>query len=186
MRLLLIRHPRPLVAPGICYGSSDLAADPAHQAQVLAALQPEVQAALASGARLISSPLQRCAALAHALAERLDCPIETDPRLQEMDFGQWELRSWTDIARAEVDAWAADLVHYRPGGGENVLEVARRVQDFRAALQRQQRDAILICHAGTIRLLTACQPGLSLEEIALHAAQSPHHIPYGASLTMHI
>lgn len=186
MRLLLIRHPRPAIAPGICYGSSDIVAEPSHHAQVLEAALPEVQAALESGAQLIASPLRRCADLARELAERLGCHLEMDSRLQEMDFGAWELHPWSDIPHADVDAWADDLLHYRPGGGESVLQVAQRVHAFRADLQRQQRDAVLICHAGTIRLLSACQSGLSLEEAALKAAQTPHQIPYGAIQSMHI
>ena len=43
-----------------------------------------------------------------------------DARLAELDFGHWEMQSWDGIPRAEVDAWAADVAHYRPGGGESV------------------------------------------------------------------
>jgi alpha-ribazole phosphatase len=28
MKLILVRHPQPLVAPGVCYGSTDLAIAP--------------------------------------------------------------------------------------------------------------------------------------------------------------
>ena len=190
MRLILIRHPQPLVAPGVCYGSSDLPTAPDDVERVLAELRSS--ASIASGAArssapvvppgtpLYSSPLQRCAALAH----RLGAPV-LDARLAEMDFGAWELRSWDDIAHAEVDAWAADLVHYRPGGGENVLQVAARVAAFRAELLRQpHRQAAIVCHAGTIRLLTALQAGLPLPETALRAAALPHKITYGEAVIL--
>ena len=107
-----------------------------------------------------------------------------DPRLVEMDFGSWEMRRWDDIARAEIDAWAADLVHYRPGGGDSVLRMAQRVAGFYADLQRQQADAIVVCHAGTIRLLAACHAGLAPADAALQAARTPHAIAYGAALTL--
>jgi len=181
MRLILVRHPRPQIAPGVCYGSSDIPALPEHQAQVLA----ELLASLPD-AELVTSPLHRCADLAAQLAHHRNAALSTDHRLAEMHFGAWEMRPWEDIPRAEVDDWAADLVHYRPGGGENVLAVAQRVSTFYTDAQRQQRDLIAICHAGTMRVLEACQHGLSLPGIALHAAQEPNQIPYGAIRIMHL
>jgi alpha-ribazole phosphatase len=103
-----------------------------------------------------------------------------DARLAEMDFGSWELRAWDAIPRSEVDAWAADLLHYRPGGAECVLDVARRVAAFIDDLrQAGHAQALLVCHAGTIRLLSAMRDGLPLEEAALNAARTPHRIAYG-------
>jgi alpha-ribazole phosphatase len=202
MRLILVRHPQPLVAPGICYGSSDLPAAPGDVERVLAELRSSASISsdtahafaplpppgtahvpgilIPPGTPLYSSPLQRCTALAH----RLGTPV-LDARLAEMDFGAWELRGWDGIPRAEVDAWAADLVHHRPGGGESVLQVAARVAAFRAELLRQpHRQAAIVCHAGTIRLLTALQAGLPLPETALRAAALPHKIAYGEAVIL--
>jgi alpha-ribazole phosphatase len=181
MRLILVRHPRPQIAHGVCYGSSDIPAQPEHQAQVLA----ELLASLPNAA-LVTSPLRRCAELAAQLALHRSTALSTDQRLAEMHFGDWEMRPWDDIPRTDVDAWAADLVHYRPGGGESVLAVVERVSAFYADVQRRQRDVIAICHAGTMRVLEACQHGLSLPEIALRAAQEANQIPYGASRIMHL
>lgn len=182
MRLFLVRHPPPLIAPGICYGSTDLGVAPAELARVLAALT----GTLPSGAELFSSPLLRCADLAAALAASLDAAAPTvDARLAELDFGDWEMRRWDAIARAEIDAWAADMAHYRPGGGESVLSMAARVRDWRADLLRHAQEhaieqAIVVCHAGTMRLLACCRDGLSLPEMALQAASEGHRIAYGS------
>lgn len=181
MRLILVRHSQPLIAPGVCYGSSDLPAAPEQLAQTLAALS----VTLPQGLHLYSSPLQRCAALAALLAPRLLSPAPLlDARIAELDFGHWELRSWEDIPRADIDAWAADLVNYHPGGGESVLQMASRIAAFYAELQRQHRDAIVICHAGAMRLLSACHAGLAPAEMALQAARHPHQIAYGATLVL--
>jgi alpha-ribazole phosphatase len=132
--------------------------------------------------------LQRCAGLADRLADRLaNPPPRFDARLAEIDFGSWEMLNWCDIARSEIDAWAADPIDYHPGGGESVLQVAARVRDFQQDLQRQQfAQAIVLCHAGTVRLLCAMQHGGSLRDCARRAASAPHSIAYGTMLTIEI
>jgi alpha-ribazole phosphatase len=181
MGLFLVRHPQPLVAPGTCYGSTDLAVAPSELARAVALLS----VSLPHNLPLYSSPLQRCAGLASQLAASLKCASLTfDARLVEIDFGQWEMRRWDDIARAEIDAWAQDVVAYHPGGGESTLQMAARIAAFYAALTGKQENAIVICHAGTMRLLAACQAGLSLPQMTLHAARTPHKIGYGATIVL--
>lgn len=181
MRLYLIRHPKPQIAPGICYGSSDLSVSEHEQQTVLTALLPQLHV-VPPTTPIFSSPLLRCATLAQQLAlARGSAVLHYDARLAEMDFGTWEMRRWDAIARTEIDAWAADLTGYRPGGGESVLQAATRVHAFRAELIHSNfASAILICHVGTIRLLLACQPHRSIADIAQVAASAPHQIDYGA------
>jgi alpha-ribazole phosphatase len=176
--VILVRHPQPLVAPGVCYGRTDLAVAPEQLEQTLGALSTSLPA----GLPLYSSPLRRCA----ELATRLSPTSIYDERLVEMDFGAWEMQPWDAIPRAAIDAWADDMVHYRPGGGESVLLMAERIASFHADLQRQHPGggAIIICHAGTIRLLAACHAGLPPAAMALHAAQAAHNIPYGSTLVL--
>ena len=175
MQLILVRHPQPDVAPGICYGRANISTSIEAIAQVATKLRA---AGLPGTLPVYASPLARCATLAAAL----DVPVTLDARLAEMDFGAWEMRAWDAIPRAEVDAWAGDLLHYRPGGGENVFEVARRVAAFRQELQHPA--ALVICHAGTIRLLSALHAGGSLEQAALRAAASAHRIGYGEVIVL--
>jgi len=174
MKLVLVRHPLPDVAPGLCYGASDVPVRADDLAHVHAALAAQ---GLPGDLPVLASPLQRCARLAERLAPG---HVTYDARLAEMDFGAWELRAWSGIPRADVDAWTADLLHYRPGGAENVLDVARRVHAFIADLRARALPGVLVvCHAGIIRLLTALHDGDPLEHAALLAARTPHRIGYG-------
>jgi len=179
MKLHLVRHPRPSVAPDVCYGATNVPVLDAELTRVQAAL---TAAGLPGRLPVYASPLQRCAALARRLQPQR---LVFDKRLAEMDFGAWELRRWDTIPRADVDAWTADLLHYRPGGAENVLDVAHRVAAFAADLRASgEPEALVICHAGTIRLLCAMQDGLPLEQAALRAAKTPHRIGHGDVVTL--
>jgi len=63
--------------------------------------------------------------------------------------------------------------------------MAARVDAFLGDLLREQHEAaVIICHAGTIRLLSALQARLPLEETALLAARSAHKIAYGATVVV--
>ena len=181
MKLHLVRHPQPEVDAGICYGATDVAVTEAALVRVQAVL---TDAGLPGRMPVYASPLQRCALLARRLQPG---DLRIDARLAEMDFGRWEMQPWSIIARLEIDAWAADLLYHRPGGAENVLDVARRVAGFIDTLRAEaEQEALVICHAGTIRLLLAMRPGLPLEQAALQAAAIPHRIGYGEIVTLEI
>ncbi|HVL76309.1 MAG TPA: histidine phosphatase family protein [Noviherbaspirillum sp.] len=182
MRLYLIRHPRPVVAAGTCYGSTDLCVSEREVAQVTGALLP----LLPRGASFYSSPLLRCMALARPLAQALGgMPIVEDARLVELNFGSWENRAWDAISRAEVEAWAGDPVRYRPGGGESVLDAALRVQAFLDHVRSAgEGSAIVVCHAGVIRLAHASRHGADAEAAARMAADRRQPSPAYGSLTL--
>jgi alpha-ribazole phosphatase len=182
MHLYLIRHPKPEVAPGICYGSTDLRVSQEECDRVVA----DVSASLPRSIPVFSSPLQRCRRFAERLAATLgSTPVILDARLPEMHFGTWEMRSWSSIPREEVDAWTDDLITYRPGGGETVLELASRVYAFYQDVQQQaDGHAVVVSHAGTMRFLRAFQTGLPLEEAALLAAKSGHGVAYGEMILL--
>jgi alpha-ribazole phosphatase len=182
MRVYLVRHPQPEVAAGICYGSTDLAVAAHERANVLSALT-EV---LPKNAPVFSSPLRRCAELAEDLAAMLGCAeVIHDARLVEMHFGEWEMRAWDEIPRTEFDAWINELATHRPGGGESLIDMAQRIHSFHDDLrQRQVEHAVVVCHAGTIRLLRACRPDLRLADLARAAAEGNHKIGFGELLVL--
>lgn len=141
-----MRHSRPLGGDGLCYGSTDLPAGPecAGDAARLAADLPEAT-------RIVSSPLARALRLAEALADLRGLAVERDARLAEIDFGAWEGLAWDEVPRAELDAWAADLMQARPHGGESVAMLAERV----AGALQDHDGAIMVSHMGPIRAALA-------------------------------
>jgi alpha-ribazole phosphatase len=143
MRLHLIRHPKPTIEPGICYGQLEI------PAKIEMAEVARLRAELPPGLPVWSSPLLRC----RQLAEQLHAQPMIDVRLAEMNFGAWEGRPWDDIPRHELDAWAADIAGYAPPGGESPAALQRRALAFVAGLDVQ--EAVIVTHAGVIRTLLA-------------------------------
>ena len=110
--LWLLRHAPVLAAPGLCYGRTDLPADPAATRRAAETLAKQ----LPRRTVVKTSPLQRCELLALDLqALRPDLAFKTDARLAEMDFGAWEGQPWGHIPRAAFDAWLADFAAAPPG-----------------------------------------------------------------------
>ncbi|AXS78699.1 alpha-ribazole phosphatase family protein [Dechloromonas sp. HYN0024] len=148
MILHLIRHPKPMIEAGICYGRSDLPA--AIESADLARLRTE----LPPGLPVWSSPLQRC----RVLSDQLHAQPIIDDRLAEMNFGHWEGRPWDEIPRSQLDAWAADIANYAPPGGESPTALQQRALAFVAGLTVP--EAVMVTHAGVIRMLLAHWLGL--------------------------
>lgn len=157
MKLWLVRHAQPLIAPGICYGATDVPADAAatqQAAQALALALPPVT-------RVIASPLQRCEQLMQHLRElRPDLTYRSDVRLKEMDFGCWEGQRWDDIAPHELDQWTVNFGHWRCGGAESVQDVMVRVATLWDEAHSAGDDAMWVTHAGVIRAAMLLSQGV--------------------------
>jgi alpha-ribazole phosphatase len=149
MQLYLVRHPKPLVAPGLCYGASDVLC---RQEEIRASAELLGQR-LPKGLKIISSPLQRCEQLAQTLCQQAPhFSYETDEKLAEMNFGSWEMLAWDQIAPHELAAWTQDFASYRCGGcGESVAILLQRVACRLHATLLQNENQIWITHAGVIR-----------------------------------
>lgn len=158
MKLWLARHAQPLILSGICYGATDVAADPA-ATQVAAR---DLARVLPIGVAMISSPLQRCEQLAQCIrALRPDVSFKTDARLREMNFGRWEGIPWRDIPQAEFDAWIADFANYSFGGQESVAEFMQRVAGAWADVQQgAAHETLWVTHAGVYRAASLLAKGI--------------------------
>ena len=175
----VLRHARPLVGEGICYGRYNIAADAratSAAAQKFAQYWLDVNGnGIAAGGlqvQLLSSPLQRCQQLAQALLPQLAdvglcVQLKTEPALAEMDFGCWEGQPWSALPSDEWERWMGDFAGYRVGGGESTRAMLQRVHGAAQSTAAQlaanaQERAIWVSHAGVICALHWLQSQESL------------------------
>ena len=170
----LVRHAQPLIAPGVCYGALDVAADADATSQVAHVLAQR----LPPGVQIVASTLQRCELLALILCGlRPDLSYKTDARLAEMNFGKFEGQRWDSISQQAYDDWTADFWQHRFGGVESVAEFMARVALAWDEAQTQAgggQAQVWITHAGVIRAALLISKGIrEVHEAALWPADAP-------------
>jgi alpha-ribazole phosphatase len=158
MSLYLIRHPQPVGVRGLCYGRRDVGIEPESLAAAVSSVRRRLGGPLL-GARIFSSPASRCLLLARELAAPRQPTL--DDALREMNFGAWEGLAWDAVPRDELDAWAADVWSYSPGGAESAAMVAQRWQRWQRGWAGESGDAVVVTHAGVIRVALRCSGQLS-------------------------
>lgn len=136
------RHPRARDAAGRCIGRCDLGVD-RRRAKRLAHRIRRSARRHGLPRRVLTSPLRRCAAVGQWL-RRWGWRHERLPTLLEMDFGRWDGLAWSQIPRAEVEAWCADFLPHSPGGGESLAQLFARVAGWRAPAA----PVVVVAHAG--------------------------------------
>ena len=163
MILYLVRHGAAEGCEGRCVGRTDAALSTAGAAPLHILRDGWREAP----GRVIASPLARARESAALLAERWSLPVEVEPRLAEMDFGEWDGRTWADLESADggrLAEWMSAWVSVPAPGGESFADVAARVSDWAGELPREE-SALLVAHAGSIRALLC-----TLLELPLDAA----------------
>jgi broad specificity phosphatase PhoE len=127
-RFCLIRH-----------GQTDWNVEGRYQGQADAPLNEVGRAqALALGKKILdqsfaaiySSDLSRASETAQIIASFLHLPVSLDPRLREINQGEWEGKHISEIRTRYAQMWKKhrnDPDNARPPGGETITEVAQRM-----------------------------------------------------------
>ncbi|MGN2427130.1 adenosylcobalamin/alpha-ribazole phosphatase [Raoultella sp. Lac2] len=109
---------------------------------------------------VLCSELERTQLTADLLLGARNIPRQIVPELNEMFFGDWEMRHHRDLQREDAEnyaAWCADWQHAAPTNGESFPHFAHRIRTFAGKLtQHSQPDHLLIVgHKGGLSLLIA-------------------------------
>ncbi|HWJ65557.1 MAG TPA: bifunctional RNase H/acid phosphatase [Nocardioides sp.] len=118
---------------------------------------------------VVASPVRRTRETADVIAGRLGLPVEEEHAFAEMEFGEWDGLSFTEVAERDkerLDAWFADMTA-SPPGGESFVTVQERVL---AGLERvlathAGRTVVLVSHVTPIKTLVAHAVGAPLESL---------------------
>lgn len=140
-RLILIRHGQTdWNATGRWQGQADPplnAAGRAQAAETVGELQDKGLRAL------ISSDLRRARETADILAVWLGLSVQPEPRLREINLGDWQGLYTDEIERRwprEKQLWHTSPLAVRPPNGETIEELAARVIAAADAIARQYAD----------------------------------------------
>lgn len=121
----------------------------------------------------VTSPLRRCRETTEILRRRHRAagPLQVEPQLTEMSFGDWEgrtlaeLRSIHGAALAEREGRGLD---FRAPAGESPRDVQDRLGPWLQELAARDKDVLAIAHKGVIRALYALASGWEMREKAAH------------------
>ena len=106
---------------------------------------------------VVSSPLSRCSAFAHEVAQQHELPIALDERLKEIGFGEWEGKTKEQISAEAPQAlhnFYNDPITHRPPGAETLADFNNRIADAWNTLVDEYcgQHVLAVAHAGVIRM----------------------------------
>ena len=147
-RVLLIRHARTAWNDaGRIQGHTDIELSPAGRDEVRGWRIPPDCAAF----RWYASPLERAAETARILGAR---DLVLDPRLMEMNWGDWEGCTRDGLRRDLGDRLSAMEqlgLDFRPPAGESPRELGTRLLGWLDDVAHLRADAIAVTHKGVIK-----------------------------------
>ena len=123
-------------------------------------------------AQWVSSPLSRAKETAYLMG----CVSpKIEPRLMEMDWGEWEGRTLSDL-RSEpgMDMLKNEQrgLDFRPNGGESPRQVRERLQSWLRNIATEGQPHVAITHKGVIRTALSLATGWDM------SGDPPHRLSW--------
>jgi len=108
---------------------------------------------------ILHSPMRRTSQTASAIAQALDLPLKSEPRLREIGFGDWDGVPMTTIESEKADLvarWRGSLTE-KPTGGESIESLVARIRPLVGELAKELSglSVVLVSHMMPIRAITA-------------------------------
>ena len=127
---------------------------------------------------VVSSPLLRCAGPARDWAKAAGIPFETEMRMAELHYGEWEGMTKEDIEAkypGMLARWRSNPAGMQPPGGESMAALQKRVAGFweDVTAHHDGKHLLIVAHSGSLRMLIAHVLGAPL------ASTRRVQMPYG-------
>jgi probable phosphoglycerate mutase len=142
--------------------------------------------------RILASPLRRATETAEIVRSGLLTrpAVETDARLREMDYGEWEGLTYQQIEERDGPArtrWEADPARVACPGGESGDDVAARATDFLVDViawhdarhgvdSPEERPVLVVAHSTLDRILACVAAGIPVREFRRRLTQDPANL----------
>ena len=174
--IYLIRHTTPDVQKGVCYGQTNLHLVATFEEE-FKQIKEKLSVFLEKNPieKIYTSPLLRCKKLAQNLQNKYLGDVQQgnfveDTRLMEMNFGDWEMKTWEHIHENDINNWMNDFVTIKTPNGESFEGLSARVKKFWEEIlvlsnkdENKNKNIAIITHAGVIRAILALILGFPLE-----------------------
>ncbi len=128
----------------------------------------------------VSSPLSRARETAVLLSGK-EPAIE--PRLREMNYGEWEGLRLTDLRTELGDEMAANEARgldFRPPGGESPRQLQDRLRPWLSEVAARGRPTLAVAHHGVLRALVSLATGWTM------AVPPPDKLQWGTAHTFRL
>lgn len=106
---------------------------------------------------LFTSDLKRTLQTAEIIGNCIDLSPQSDPRLREIHFGDWEGKTYDEVAKLfprEVKVWRENPLEAYVPGGEKLRDVLTRILDVLDNIcSTVNGNTVVVTHGGPIRLL---------------------------------
>jgi len=115
--------------------------------------------------KIVSSPLERCLAVARPAAQALGIEVEVDDRAVEFCFGELEGKTVQQAKELDIALpWDADG-RWPCSGAEPLESAAARLRSLCDDLAQTECDVAVVTHGGMVRTLFAAVLGMPLPSI---------------------
>ncbi|WP_097026431.1 alpha-ribazole phosphatase [Clostridium peptidivorans] len=117
--------------------------------------------------KIYVSNMKRALSSASIISRNKDISFIRDKRLNEMNLGVFEGKSYEDIQREypkEFQKWSDDWKYYAPPEGESYVDFYERVKVFfQEILKLEDENVLLVTHGGVIRSILTYVMGEDLD-----------------------
>ncbi len=161
--IFLLRHAKPIIKEGICYGQLDIPLELRHYLKIRSELSNTIKKLCIKWDVIYSSPLKRCKLLAIYLNKKLSIPVIFEDSLKEFHYGLWEGKSYKDIEQ-EFTEWSKNYLSQSTPCGESFKEFLKRVESFYYKIIFENINCIIVTHIGVIRCFYLLHQNLPIEK----------------------
>ena len=124
MNIFFLRHTSLNVESDVFYGQTDLDVSNTFEEEVKI-IKKKINKLITKDykVKVYSSPLQRC----RKLSQKISDNVILDPRIMELNLGDWEMMPKQSIPKELVENWEKDMMNFTIPNGESIKKFLQRL-----------------------------------------------------------